>query len=75
MPIITSWTIYKDSFCTNYLSWTQYETCDRWTTIYSLSKQDVSELGASVLFNASSMIVILFAIVYVLKIIFRKLFR
>ena len=72
---ITSWSIFKTEYCTNYLSGTNWETCDQWVTVYSLTKQDVKELWASIIVNGWVMFVVVFVVLFVVKFIFLKLFR
>lgn len=69
--VINSWSIYSQNSCTNYTG----GVCQQWTSISSLSKTNIEEIGVIILWNASVFVLIVSILLWIVKVLFSKLNR
>lgn len=71
MPTITEWlTIYKTDYCTSFT----WDTCVEWTSIQSLSTQDVKEIWVEIGWIIVVFLIIINLVLFFLKYILRAMF-
>lgn len=76
MPILQSWDLLIQKYCTNYLSGTTQETCDTWTTY--ISKEYMWTIESSLTSGIMYAWIIVLIISFLLSIvtgIFSRLFK
>lgn len=71
MPTITEWlTIYKTDYCTSFT----WDTCVEWTSIQSLSTQDIKEIWVEIGWIIVVFLIIINLVLFFLKYILRAMF-
>lgn len=71
MPTITEWlTIYKTDYCTSFT----WDTCVEWTSIQSMSIQDVKEIWVEIGWIIVVFLIIINLVLFFLKYILRAMF-
>lgn len=71
MPTITEWlTIYRTDYCTSFT----WDTCVEWTSIQSLSTQDIKEIWVEIGWIIVVFLIIINLVLFFLKYILRAMF-